>query len=51
MFAEVQRGDWIDADNESEALTKAKELWIEHSPRIEVWLGATKLCEESLPAQ
>jgi hypothetical protein len=45
----IQRGDWIEANNENEALAKAKELWRNDGPRIEVWLGAKKLCEASVP--
>lgn len=41
----IRLGDWIEASNEGEALARAKDMWREDAPRVEVWLGAEKLCE------
>lgn len=42
----IAQGEWIEAANEEEALSKARELCRDDSSSIELWLGARKLGQD-----
>lgn len=42
----ITHGEWIEAASQDEALTRARELRRDDSPKIELWLGTKKLGQD-----